>query len=251
MPVDSLIKISSPDQILGRIRGDFGLSPEIIWELNIQVDKIVEQHPVLKAIADLTFLHSINHPRKDLINRAGFISQKALFVSEKIKSLCHLKYEHSDGRIDPCGGIKKNYLACSPYSPQESDIKEIFHSSDLFCFIQADGLTDMKQQKYLHEILFEIENYLSKNDIMNVMSFGAGPCRICERCSGEFMEECYQPKLKRFSLESCGVDVDWAMQMMSLKYSDESWHLNWLKGFGIIGSTQEFKSVIGILLNCD
>ena len=251
MPVDYPTQTLSPDQILNRIRGKFGFSAERLQELNIQTDRIVAQHPGLRAISEFTFLQKISHPEKDLIKRAGFISPKVLFVSEKIKSLCHLKYEHSDGRIDPCGGIKKNYLACSPYSPHESDIKKIFNSSDLFCFFQADGLTNMKHQKYLHEFLFKIENYLSKNDIMNVMSFGAGPCRICERCSGEFMEECYQPKLKRFSLESCGVDVDWAMQMMSLKYSDKSWQLNWLKKFGINELTQEFKSVIGILLNCD
>jgi predicted metal-binding protein len=251
MPADFPTQNLSPEQILSRIRGQFGFSAENFDKLNNRTDRIVAQHSGLSAISELTFLQEIKHPQKDYIKRAGFISPKVLFVSEKIKALCHLKYKHADGRIDPCGGIKKNYLACSPYSPSKSDIKEMFNSSDFFCFLQADGLTDMKQQRFLHEILLEVESYISKNGIMNVMSFGAGPCRICERCSGEFMEECYQPKLKRFSLESCGIDVDWAMQMMSLKYSDESWCLTWLKGFGIIGSPQKFKSVIGILLNCD
>ncbi len=243
-------QILSPDQILNRIRGKFGFSAERLQELNIQTDRIVAQYPGLSAISELTFLQKIDHPQKDLIKRAGFISPKVLFVSEKIKTLCRLNYRHSDMRIDPCGGIRKNYLACSPYSPHESDIKRIFNSSDLFCFFQADGFTDMKQQKYLHELLFEVENYLTRMGISAIMSFGAGPCRICERCAGELKEECYEPDKMRFSLEACGIDVDWAMRMMSLKTKDHHWKIDWLKDFGLKESQIDpFKSVIGVLLS--
>lgn len=252
MSVDYPTQTLSPDQILNRIRGDFGFSAETFQELNIQTDMIVAQHPGLRAISELTFLQKIDHPKKDLIKRAGFISPQVLLVSEKIKTLCHLKYEHSDGRIDSCGGIRKNYLACSPYSPNESDIKEIFNSSDLFCFFQADGLTDMKQQKYLHELLFEIENYLTRVGISGVMSFGAGPCRICEQCAGQFNDECYTPEKKRFSLEACGIDVDWAVRMMGLKSKDDSWGLTWLKEFALKQPEERaFKSVVGFLLKCN
>jgi predicted metal-binding protein len=250
MPIDYPAQTLSPDQMLNRIRGKFGFSAKSLQKQNIQTDRIVTQHPGLRAISDLTFLQEIDHPEKDLIKRAGFISPKVLFVSEKIKSLCHLRYRHSGGRIDPCGGIKKNYLACSPYSPHESEIRKLFSSADLFCFFQADGLTDMKQQKYLHEILFKIEEYLSQNKVLKVMSFGAGPCRICDRCAGEVKVECSKPIQKRFSLESCGIDVDWAMKMMVLKTKDNFWAINWLKDFGIQDQDiTMFKSIIGTLLS--
>jgi len=249
MSVDYPTQTLSPDQILNRIRGDFGFSTETLQELNIQTDMIVAQQPALRAISELTFLQKIDHPKKELMKRAGFISPKVLLVSEKIKTLCHLKYEHSDGRIDPCGGVRKNYLACSPYSPHESDIKKIFNSSDLFCFFQADGLTDMKQQKYLHELLFEIENYLTQVGISVIMSFGAGPCRICKKCAGQINEECYEPDKMRFSLEACGIDVDWAMKMMALKTDEDSWGIKWIDNFGRDNQSHfTFRSVFGVLM---
>jgi len=183
----------SPNQILKEIRGGFSLDEEEIRFFSIETDTMVMQHAGLLSISDLTFLRKIDHPQKHLIKRVGFLSPKVLFLSEKIKSLCRLKYRHADKRIDPCGGIKKNHLACSPYSPRESDIKEMFNSSDVFCFLQADGLTDMKQQRYLHELLFETEKYLIQLGISVILSFGAGPCRICKQCAGQLNEECYEP----------------------------------------------------------
>lgn len=239
-----------PSQILNRIRGNFSLSAERLQKLNIQTDRMIKEHPGLKAISNVTFLKEIDHPQKKIIKRVGLISPRTLFVSEKIKSLCRLNYKHSDMRVDPCGGIRKNYLACSPYSPGEAEIIELFREADLFCFLQADGLTNMKQQRYLHEILFEIEAYLIRMGLLIVMSFAAGPCRICEQCAGQFNDECYTPEKRRFSLESCGIDVDWAMEMMALKCQDVSWRIEWLKNFALEDVAQEFKSVIGILLTC-
>jgi predicted metal-binding protein len=243
------INIHTPEKLLNQIRGQSVFKQEILQQLNSQVYLMLKKKNVLQSISDLTFLDEIHHAQKDLIRRAAFISPKLVFVSEKIKSLCHLKYEHSDGRIDPCGGIKKNYLACSPYSPNESEIKKQLDSSDLICFLQADNLTDMKQQKYLHEILFEVENYLRRMGILVVMSFGAGPCRMCEQCAGELHEECYAPVKRRFSLESCGIDVGWAMEAVALITGNEVWKLIWLKDFGLKSEDKEsFKSVMGIML---
>ena len=240
----------SPNQILKQIKGGFSLDEEKVRLLSIETETMVRQHAGLLSISDLTFLEEIDHSKKHLIKRAGFISPKVLFVSEKIKSLCRLTYEHQDGRIDPCGGFKKNYLACSPYSPHETEMKELFNMADLFCFFQADGLTDMKQQKYLHEILFQVEDFLKKIGITVIMSFSAGPCRICEKCAGQSNEECYEPERKRFSLEACGIDVDWAMRMMSLISKDHHWEIDWLKDFGLTKRQDDiFKSVMGLLLS--
>jgi len=215
----------------------------------MQADRIVAQRSDLRAISDLTFLQEIDHPKKHLIRRAEFISPKILFVSEKVKSLCRLNYRHADMRIDPCGGIKKNYLACSPYSPHETEMRNLFRRADLFCFLQADALTDMKQQRYLHEILFQVEDYFKKTGITIIMSFSAGPCRICEKCAGQSNEECYEPGKKRFSLEACGIDVDWAMKMMSMRTQDKNWIIGWLRDFGLRSSVDlQFKSVMGVLL---
>jgi len=241
--------ILTPGQILKQIRTGFRVDEKEVQLLCIQTDRIITQHSGLMSIADLTFLQKIDHPWKYLIRRAGFISPKALFVSEKIKSLCRLNYKHADMRIDPCGGIKKNYLACSPYSLHENKIKQLFSGADLFCFLEADGLTDMKQQKYLHEILFQVEDYFKRIGITIVMTFCAGPCRICEKCAGQYNEECYEPEKKRFSLEACGIDVDWAMKMMAKKSGDVAWTIMWLKDYRLDGNTNvPFKSVMGALL---
>lgn len=238
----------SPDQILNRIRDSFRINHEEFQRLATQTDVIVSGNPTLRSLSDLTFLHHIQDVHRALIKRAGFISPKVLFVSDKIKSLCRLRYLHEDGRIDPCGGITKNYLACSPYAPAENEMKTIFQKGNIFCFIQAEGLTDLRQQKYLNDILALVEDYFIQNGIDVVMSFAAGPCRLCDKCAGQFGEECYEPEKKRFSMEACGIDVDWAMKMMALKTNEDSWKIRWLKNFRKGHNTPPFRSVLGILL---
>ena len=247
--MNSLNKKLSPETMLRKIRGDFVIEEEDFKKLANQIESTVSQTPVLADVQNLNFLKYINHPQIGWIKRTGFLSPELIFFSDKIKSLCRLTYLHKDGRIDPCGGIRKNYLACSQYSPDESLMKEILKAGSAFCFLQADGLTDMKQQKYLHEILLQFEEYLRQNGISIAMSFSAGPCRICETCAGEIGEDCYDPERKRFSLESFGIDVDWAMQMMARKTNDDVWKLRWINNFGLENQDNRiFKSVLGLLI---
>lgn len=239
----------TPDEILNRIRGGFTIDDEEFDKLSSEVDNIISNNPVLRSISDGSFLQHIDNPNRQLIKRSGFISPKVLFLSRKIKSLCRIPYPRENGDRRPCGGIEKNYLACSPYSPKDEQMQSIMGSGNIFCLVQADGLTDMLQQRHLNDTLLEIEDFLHKHKVKIVMSFAAGPCRVCERCAGEFGDMCYQPDKMRFSLESCGIDVDWAMKMMARKTGDSSWLISWIRDFGLL--TQDlsvFKSVLGILL---
>lgn len=239
----------SPDQILALIRDDFSISDSKLQDLGTYVDDIIARNPCLMAVQNLSFLEKIDHPEINLIKRAGFTSPQALFVSGKIKNLCRLPYRRQDGELRPCGGFVKNYLACSPYSPSETEMKKLFQRGGLFCFLQADGLTDMIQQETLLQILYNIEEYFLRENVNILMSFGAGPCRACDHCAGQFGENCYQPDKRRFSLEACGIDVHWAMTTMARLSGEESWKLSWIKDFGLKEQTiMEFKSVLGVLL---
>lgn len=239
----------NPEEILNRIREGYTISKEELEMLAYEVDNIVHCRPVLRSISDGSFLHHITNPNKTLIKRWGFLSPKALFLSKKIKSLCRLPYPRKNGEFRACGGIEKNYLACSPYSPNEMEMRNIIASGNIFCFLQADGLTDMLQQRHLGDILLETEKYLQNTGVKIIMSFAAGPCRVCKPCAGELGEQCYKPDKKRFSLEACGIDVDWAMKIMALKTEDSYWKIEWLKDFGLNDRQNEsFKSVAGMLL---
>jgi hypothetical protein len=239
-----------PEEILDDIRKALDIKDTESEELFKATEALVLQNPTLKIFRDLTVFHYINHPQVSLIKRVDFLPPSAIFFSEKIKFLCRLIYRHADGNIGPCGGIKKNYLACSPHSPSEFEIKRAFSLGNIFCFLQADGLTDKKQQKSLNEILILIEDYYKMNDVKVVMSFAAGPCRSCDKCAGELGEVCYSPEKRRFSLEACGIDVDWAMKMMVLKTNDLSWEIEWIEDFGLNEiQNMSFKSVIGLLLS--
>jgi predicted metal-binding protein len=239
----------SPEELLKDIRGTFAISGEELRQLGTDVDRVVAERKTLKAVADLSFLHQIDHPAVNLIKRAAFLPPKALFVSNKIKHLCRLSYRRPDGQVKPCGGFTKNYLGCSQYSPAESEIKHLLQKGNLFLFLQADGLTEIMQQATLLQLLYQIEGYFRQEGVEVIMSFGAGPCRACEACAGQCGRDCFAPNKRRFSLESCGIDVDWAMNRVAKKTSDLAWRLKWIKDFGLDSQViKEFKSVIGLLL---
>ena len=50
----------------------------------------------------------------------------------------------------------------------------------------------------------KIEKDIFLKNYHKVISFGAGPCRLCKECS---LSECKFPQIARPSMEACGIDV--------------------------------------------
>ena len=59
--------------------------------------------------------------------------------------------------------------------------------------------------RQFHERLLALERSFFLNGYPEALAFGAGPCPVCPACPSD--QECRFPKMARFALEACGVDV--------------------------------------------
>ncbi len=96
-----------------------------------------------------------------------------------------------------CGGYGTN-LCCPPHTPTADETKKIISDYNVGLLMHFGG--DVRISKTVATIEREIflKNY------HKVISFGAGPCKLCKKCS---LSECKVPKLARPSMEACGIDV--------------------------------------------
>jgi len=131
----------------------------------------------------------------------------------KIESLCIDKKALNSKFIDPtsivigywtrykcqygCSGYGKS-LCCPPHSPTPGETKKIISEYNLGLLIHFGG--DIRVTK----TIVEIEREIFLKNYYKVISFGAGPCKLCKECT---LSDCTVPKLARASMEACGIDV--------------------------------------------
>jgi predicted metal-binding protein len=132
---------------------------------------------------------------------------------EKIESLCVAHKAIDFKFIDPksvvigywtrfkcqygCGAYGKS-LCCPPNSPTPDETQKILFDYNVGLLVHYGG--DVKVTK----AIASIERDIFLMNYYKVISFGAGPCRLCKECS---LSECKVPKLARPSMEACGIDV--------------------------------------------
>jgi len=135
------------------------------------------------------------------------------FDKEKIEALCVAHKAIDFKFIDPksvvigywtrfkcqygCGAYGKN-LCCPPNSPTPDETQKILSDYNVGLLVHYGG--DVKVTK----AIASIERDIFLMNYYKVISFGAGPCRLCKECS---LSECKVPKLARPSMEACGIDV--------------------------------------------
>ena len=96
-----------------------------------------------------------------------------------------------------CGAYGRN-LCCPPYSPSSDKTIKIISDFELGLLVHFGG--DISVTKTIAKI--ETEIFL--NHYHKVISFGAGPCKLCKECS---LSDCKFPQIARPSMEACGIDV--------------------------------------------
>jgi predicted metal-binding protein len=96
-----------------------------------------------------------------------------------------------------CGAYGKS-LCCPPYTPTPDDTKKILSDYSLGLLVHFGG--DVKVTK----AIAMIERDVFLMNYYKVISFGAGPCRLCKECG---LSECKVPDFARPSMEACGIDV--------------------------------------------
>lgn len=116
-----------------------------------------------------------------------FISPESIVISYWTRYKCQYG----------CGSYGTS-LCCPPHTPTPNETKKIISDYNLGLLVHFAG--DVRVTKTIATIEREIflKNYYK------VISFGAGPCKLCKECS---LSECKVPKLARPSMEACGIDV--------------------------------------------
>jgi predicted metal-binding protein len=89
-------------------------------------------------------------------------------------------------------------LCCPPYAPEPDETKKIIADFNIGLLVR------FKSYKGLTKTIVQMEREVFLKDYHKVISFGAGPCNLCEECS---LSQCKFPKLVRPSMEGCGIDV--------------------------------------------
>ena len=96
-----------------------------------------------------------------------------------------------------CGAYGRN-LCCPPYSPSPDETIKIISDFELGLLVHFGG--DVRVTK----TIAKIEKDIFLKNYHKVISFGAGPCRLCKECS---LSDCKFPQIARPSMEACGIDV--------------------------------------------
>lgn len=96
-----------------------------------------------------------------------------------------------------CGGFNSS-LCCPPHTPKPEEMREV-----IACYKRA-LLIHCKSDVRPTKVVAELEREIFLSGFYKALGFGAGPCRLCKRCS---FKECVHPEDARPSMEACGIDV--------------------------------------------
>jgi len=116
-----------------------------------------------------------------------FIDPKSIVVGHWVRFKCQYG----------CGGYGKS-LSCPPHSPTPDETKKIISDYSVALLAHFDAEANVSKTVATIEREIFLMNY------HKVISFGAGPCRLCKECN---LTECKFPRLARPSMEASGIDV--------------------------------------------
>lgn len=116
------------------------------------------------------------------------IATKDVFTSAWVRQKC--KYG--------CDGYGQ-CLTCPPYSPTPEDTRKVLDSYDTAILVHCtDEWHDVR------DIVVQLEREVFLSGYYKALSFGAGPCNLCNKCN---LKECKYPEQARPSMEASGIDV--------------------------------------------
>ena len=125
--------------------------------------------------------------RKNKAINSKFIDPKSIVISHWAGYKC--KYG--------CAAYGKS-RCCPPHAPSPDETRKIIADFKIGLLIHFGG--DVRVTKTISKI----ERLIFLKNFYKVISFGAGPCRLCKECS---LSECKFPDIARPSMEACGIDV--------------------------------------------
>lgn len=75
----------------------------------------------------------------EFILHAGMTAADQSVIDERIKSFCCIPYASTDGIIEACSGILRNYFGCPPHAPSVDDTKVLLSKSRGFLILLFEG----------------------------------------------------------------------------------------------------------------
>ena len=108
---------------------------------------------------------------------AKLIPAKDIFVEDYVRLKCKFG----------CIWFGKRFT-CPPYSPTPNETRKILRSYSKALLIEFTGLRDREGQSEVNEIMYELEREAFLNGLHKTFAYVAGPCRVCETCPAESVE---------------------------------------------------------------
>ena len=130
-----------------------------------------------------------------------FIDPTELVFEENVKMNCYY-----------CGKYNSNWR-CPPNLP-DIDFPKMMKEYEKGLFLwntftigSAQDYSSIRTESSvsLHRILLKVERYLWDHNCSNVISFGAGSCKLCKDGCGK--EKCNNPYMARSPVEAMGINV--------------------------------------------
>jgi predicted metal-binding protein len=90
-------------------------------------------------------------------------------------------------------------LCCPPYTPTAEQFQKVLDDYTAALLFHSQGMEISPA-----EIAFELEQEVFFQGYYKALGLGAGPCRLCKKCS---LEQCTHPLQARPAMEACGIDV--------------------------------------------
>ena len=113
-----------------------------------------------------------------------------------------------------CDNFAKRFT-CPPYAPAPKETRELLKDYNWAILVEFTGLIKKADQLDVHRMIFELEREAFLNGLHKAFGFAAGPCKLCESCPAEEIENpseyskkyCRNPDKARPSMEACGIDI--------------------------------------------
>lgn len=142
--------------------------------------------------------------KKKGANSAKLIPVREIFVEDYVR----LKCQYGCDEYSRC-------FTCPPFSPTSDETRRMLKNYNWALLVEFAGLAKKADQRGLHDVMFELEREAFLNGFHRAFSFTAGPCRLCDVCPAEEIENlneyskkyCKNPEKARPSMEACGIDV--------------------------------------------
>jgi len=137
-------------------------------------------------------------------NSAKLIPTKDIFVEDYVRQKCQYG----------CDRFARRFT-CPPYASTPDETRKILKNYNQGLLVEFTGMRNKEEQRDVHEIMYELEREAFLNGLYGAFAYTAGPCRICESCPAEKVEnpnefskkDCKNPEKARPSMEACGIDV--------------------------------------------